>query len=104
MYTEFLAALILAYGTVKEERIAEAFDEIDTTNTGYISPINLETSLSKGSDSRFRQESLIKMFEEVNSSKDGKSKYCTMLYSCCYHYCACGGKFYAFIFYWVILT
>jgi calcium-dependent protein kinase len=35
-YTEFLAATIEAHGTIAEDRIAEAFDRIDSDDTGYI--------------------------------------------------------------------
>ena len=35
MYTEFLAATIEAHGFIEEDRIAEAFDKIDSDATGY---------------------------------------------------------------------
>jgi calcium-dependent protein kinase len=35
-YTEFLAATIEAHGAIVEDRIAEAFDRIDSDDTGYI--------------------------------------------------------------------
>lgn len=35
MYTEFLAATIEAHGHIEEDRIAEAFDRIDSDDTGY---------------------------------------------------------------------
>lgn len=35
MYTEFLAATIEAHGHIEEERIAEAFDRLDSDKSGY---------------------------------------------------------------------
>jgi Ca2+-binding EF-hand superfamily protein len=35
MYTEFLAATIEAYGSIEQDRIAEAFDTIDADQNGY---------------------------------------------------------------------
>jgi Ca2+-binding EF-hand superfamily protein len=35
MYTEFLAATIELHGQIEEDRIAEAFDRLDSDNTGY---------------------------------------------------------------------
>jgi hypothetical protein len=35
MYTEFLAATIEAQGYIAEDRIAEAFDRLDSNETGY---------------------------------------------------------------------
>jgi calcium-dependent protein kinase len=34
-YTEFLAATIEAQGYIEEDRIAEAFDRLDTDEVGY---------------------------------------------------------------------
>mmetsp|Transcript_16715 Transcript_16715/g.16690 ORF Transcript_16715/g.16690 Transcript_16715/m.16690 type:complete len:180 (+) Transcript_16715:1-540(+) len=41
MYTEFIAATLEAQGQVDEERIAEAFDRLDSDNTGSISKENI---------------------------------------------------------------
>jgi hypothetical protein len=35
MYTEFLAATIEACGQIEEDRLAEAFDRLDSDDTGY---------------------------------------------------------------------
>lgn len=35
MYTEFLAATIEARGRIEEDRIAEAFDRLDSDDTGF---------------------------------------------------------------------
>ena len=73
-YTEFIAATLEARGNIEEERIAEAFDTIDTNNTGYITPENLNQSMNHDSDTRFAQESLKNMLEEADMDKDGKSE------------------------------
>lgn len=36
-YTEFLAATLEALGMIEEERLAEAFDRLDSDDSGYIS-------------------------------------------------------------------
>ena len=35
MYTEFLAATIEACGRIEDDRLAEAFDRLDSDDTGY---------------------------------------------------------------------
>ena len=40
-YTEFLAATIEASGTISEVKLAEAFDRLDSDDSGYISVENL---------------------------------------------------------------
>jgi hypothetical protein len=35
MYTDFLAATIEAHGHIEEDRIAEAFDRLDSDDNGY---------------------------------------------------------------------
>jgi Ca2+-binding EF-hand superfamily protein len=44
-YVEFLAATIEAHGSISEERIAEAFDRLDSDDSGYITVENLEDIL-----------------------------------------------------------
>lgn len=44
-YSEFLAATIEAHGFIDEERLAEAFDRIDTDDDGYITVENLRDFL-----------------------------------------------------------
>ena len=36
-YTEFLASTIEVHGPINEERLAEAFDHLDSDDSGYIS-------------------------------------------------------------------
>jgi calcium-dependent protein kinase len=46
MYTEFIAATLEAQGQLDEDRIAEAFDRLDTDDTGFISKENIMEFLS----------------------------------------------------------
>jgi EF-hand domain pair len=46
-YTEFLAATIEARGAISEERLAEAFDRLDSDDSGFISAENLIEMLGK---------------------------------------------------------
>ena len=46
-YSEFLAATIEAHGSIEEDRIAEAFDRLDSDDTGYITVKNLAEFLGK---------------------------------------------------------
>jgi len=68
MYTEFLAAAISSHGAIEEERIAEAFDRIDSDDSGFISRANLEKLL--GNDSS--PERIDTLIEEADKDKDGK--------------------------------
>ena len=45
MFTEFIAATIEARGLIAEDRIAEAFDRLDSDDSGYISKSNLKSFL-----------------------------------------------------------
>jgi len=67
-YTEFLAATLEAHGSVEEERIREAFQVFDRTNTGDITKEDLRKILGKDADPRY-VESLI---DEADANKDGK--------------------------------
>lgn len=44
-YCEFLAATMEAHGTIDEERLADAFDRIDSDDTGYITAGDLKVFL-----------------------------------------------------------
>jgi calcium-dependent protein kinase len=46
-YSEFLAATIEAHGTIEEDRIAEAFDRLDSDDDGYITVKNLKSFLGQ---------------------------------------------------------
>lgn len=67
-YTEFLAATIEAHGFIEEERFAEAFDRIDSDDTGYISRKNLRQLL--GSDYSDIRANML--FADADINKDGK--------------------------------
>jgi len=66
MYTEFLAATMEAHGHIEERRIAEAFDRMDSDDSGYISKQNLKELLGKD----FTKEA----FEEILASADTDGK------------------------------
>jgi hypothetical protein len=70
MYTEFLAATVEAFGYIAEDRIAEAFDRLDSDDTGYISKKNLLELL--GEDCRQEIDDII---ISVDENKDGKISY-----------------------------
>lgn len=68
-YTEFLAATIEARGQITEDRIAQAFDRLDSDDTGFISKKNLEDIL--GDDA----ELIDKIIKSCDKDKDGKISY-----------------------------
>ena len=59
-YLEFLAATLSAHGRINEERLAEAFDRIDSDDKGFISRENLKeilgTDYSKEKVDQYMQE------------------------------------------------
>jgi len=72
-YTEFLAATIEAQGAISEERLAEAFDRLDSDDSGYISADNLREIL--GED--FPKEEIDVIIKEA--SKNGQISYSDFL-------------------------
>jgi len=62
MYTEFLAATLEAHGHIAEERIAEAFDRLDSDDSGFISRQNLREMLG--------EETTSKEIDEIINSGD----------------------------------
>ena len=72
-YTEFLAATIESLGVISEERLAEAFDRIDSDDSGYISVQNLSEML--GND--FPKQEIDAILKEI--SRDGKVSYSEFL-------------------------
>ena len=72
-YTEFLAATIEAQGAISEERLAEAFDRLDSDDSGYISAANLKEML--GQD--FPEEEIDSIIKEA--SKNGMISYSEFL-------------------------
>lgn len=68
MFTEFIAATIEARGLIAEDRIAEAFDRLDSDDSGYITKKNLKDFLGdEMSDSEIKE-----IMNEVDADKDGK--------------------------------
>ena len=69
-YTEFIASTIEAQSKIEEERIAEAFDQLDEDNSGKISKQELLSFL--GNDARV--EEVDEMLTEWDEDNDGMSK------------------------------
>jgi len=75
-YTEFLAATLEAHCVIVEERLAEAFDQIDTFDSGYITKENLKDILQQGFLGRnLTDDYLHEIIEEVDLSRDGLISY-----------------------------
>eukprot|EP00559_Dactyliosolen_fragilissimus_P001311 CAMPEP_0184866690 /NCGR_PEP_ID=MMETSP0580-20130426/23314_1 /TAXON_ID=1118495 /ORGANISM="Dactyliosolen fragilissimus" /LENGTH=497 /DNA_ID=CAMNT_0027366505 /DNA_START=167 /DNA_END=1660 /DNA_ORIENTATION=- len=67
-YTEFLAATLDTHGRIEEERLANAFDRLDSDDTGFISEKNLREFLGKDySDDKFKT-----FLKEADHDDDGK--------------------------------
>jgi Ca2+-binding EF-hand superfamily protein len=74
-YTEFLAATIEAQGSISEERLAEAFDRLDSNDSGYIEPENLVEML--GDD--FPREEIEAIIKEADLTHDNRISYAEFL-------------------------
>jgi hypothetical protein len=74
-YTEFLAATIEAQGAISEERLAEAFDRLDSDDSGYIDAENLAEILGKD----FPKEEIDGIIQEVVLTKDKRISYSEFL-------------------------
>jgi calcium-dependent protein kinase len=74
-YTEFLAATIEANGSVSEVRLAEAFDRLDSDDSGYISVENLLEILGDG----FAKEDVEAIIQEAATDNDGQISYAEFL-------------------------
>lgn len=74
-YTEFLAATIEAQGAISEERLAEAFDRIDSDDSGYISAKNLRDMLGH----EFPPDEIEDIIREADLTNDGKISYAEFL-------------------------
>ena len=72
MYTEFLAATLEAHGRIEEARLADAFDQIDSDDSGFISREDLVKILGETAGSDEYIESLIK---EADINHDGQISY-----------------------------
>lgn len=74
-YTEFIAATIEAHGHIAEDKIAEAFDRIDSDDSGFISRQNLRDFLGK----EYSPELVEKIISDADENKDGKISYSEFL-------------------------
>ena len=74
-YTEFLAATIETFGKIGEDRLAEAFDRLDSDDSGYISTENLTEML--GPD--FPKEEIDEIIREADLYGDGRISYAEFL-------------------------
>eukprot|EP00591_Stephanopyxis_turris_P004121 CAMPEP_0195512890 /NCGR_PEP_ID=MMETSP0794_2-20130614/4684_1 /TAXON_ID=515487 /ORGANISM="Stephanopyxis turris, Strain CCMP 815" /LENGTH=624 /DNA_ID=CAMNT_0040640771 /DNA_START=74 /DNA_END=1948 /DNA_ORIENTATION=+ len=70
-YAEFLAAVSESQGLVTQERLADAFDRLDSEGKGYINKEDLKRIL--GSD--YNEDLVHKMLEECDSNKNGNIDY-----------------------------
>ena len=70
-YTEFLASTIEARGAIDERRLAEAFDRLDSDDSGYITVENLREILGD----EFPQEEIDAIIRESDITKDGRISY-----------------------------
>lgn len=70
-YSEFLAATIEAHGSIDEERLAEAFDRIDSDDTGYITTSDLKEFLGEDIPDKY----LTDIIEEADIRQDQRIAY-----------------------------
>ena len=75
-FTEFLAATLEARGVIVEQRLAEAFDRIDSDDSGYITKDNLKEFMQNGFLGReLSDEYLAEIIEECDLTRDGMVAY-----------------------------
>lgn len=74
-YTEFIAATIEAHGAIGEERLAEAFDRLDSDDSGYISADNLIEILGK----EIPRSEIDAIIAEADLTKDNQVSYSEFL-------------------------
>jgi calcium-dependent protein kinase len=74
-YTEFLSATLETRGRIEDERIAEAFDKLDTDNRGFISKENICTVLGSKCTAKECDDIINELMEEVDADKDGQISY-----------------------------
>lgn len=70
-YTEFLAAALETQGTIEEYRLAEAFDQMDSDDSGYISHEDLRRILGESADEAYIDQ----LIAEADFKKDGRISY-----------------------------
>ena len=71
-YSEFLAATIEAHGSIEEERIADAFDRLDSDDSGFITYKNIHDFLGSKDIS---EEYINSLINEVDDNGDHKIEY-----------------------------
>lgn len=69
-YTEFIAATIEAQGSITEEALSEAFDRIDSDDSGYISAQNLREILGEFVPSEYIEQIILEAESELDYSDD----------------------------------
>jgi hypothetical protein len=74
-YTEFLAATIEAQGAISEERLAEAFDRLDSDDSGYIDANNLIEMLGD----EFPEDEIHAIIDEADITRDNRISYSEFL-------------------------
>ena len=71
-YTEFLAATLETQGNIEEYRLAEAFDVLDSDDSGYISRDNLKKLLgNRAKDDKY----IDRLIAEADIAKNGQISY-----------------------------
>mmetsp|Transcript_28057 Transcript_28057/g.61129 ORF Transcript_28057/g.61129 Transcript_28057/m.61129 type:complete len:734 (+) Transcript_28057:58-2259(+) len=73
-YTEFLAATIEAHGAINEEALAEAFDRMDSDDSGYISTHNLREMLGEFVTTEHIEEIILEAESQLNYSEHVKQQ------------------------------
>ncbi|KAL7553184.1 hypothetical protein ACHAWF_016443 [Thalassiosira exigua] len=73
-YTEFLAATIEAHGSISEEALSEAFDRIDSDDSGYISTQNLREILGEFVTSEYIEHIILEAESELDYSEEMKQQ------------------------------
>jgi len=71
-YTEFLAATIEAHGAISEEALSEAFDRIDSDDSGYISTQNLREILGEFVPREYIEHIILEAESDLDYSDDMK--------------------------------
>jgi Ca2+-binding EF-hand superfamily protein len=74
-YSEFLAATLEAHGSINERRIAEAFDRLDSDDSGFITVDNLKEFLGE----EVSDEYIDSIIDEVDENNDHKIEYTEFL-------------------------
>ena len=74
-YTEFLSATLETRGRIEDERIAEAFDKLDTDDSGFISKENICMVLGSKCTAKECDNIINELMEEIDADNDGQISY-----------------------------